>query len=84
MPTTKRTLDELAALGEAIFDQRVRSALRPEDNDKFVAIDVDTGDYELDMDDYGAVARLRARKPGADIWLMRVGHPTTYRIGVVR
>ncbi len=84
MPTTKRTLDELAALGEAVFDQRVRPALRPEDNDKFVAIDVDTGDYELDMDDYTAVARLRARKPDADIWLMRVGHPAAYRIGMLR
>ena len=40
------------------FDRQVRPALRPEDNDKFVAIDIDTGDYELDEDDYAAVTRL--------------------------
>ena len=80
----QRTLDELARLGEGIFDRQVRPALRPEDDGKFVAIDVETGDYEIDEDDYAAVARLRARKPAADVWLMCAGYPTTYRIGVVR
>ena len=84
MPTPKRTLDELASLGGDIFDRQVRPALRPEDDGKFVAIDVETGDHEIDEDDYTAVARLRSRKPAADIWLMRAGYPAAYRIGVVR
>jgi hypothetical protein len=84
VPAAKRTLDELAGLGGDIFDRQVRPALRPEDDAKFVAIDVETGDYEMDEDDYAAVARLRSRQPAADIWLMQAGYPTTYRIGVVR
>ena len=84
MPTAKRTLDELAALGQSIFERQVRPALRPEDDGKFVAIDVETGDYETDQDDYAAVARLRSRKPAADVWLMRAGYPATYRLGTVR
>ena len=84
MPTTKRTRAELAALGADIFDRQVRPALRPEDDGKFVAIDVDTGSYEMDGDDYTAVMRLRSRIPAADIWLMCVGSPTTYRLGVIR
>ncbi len=84
MPTTKRTLDELASLGGDIFDRQVRPALRPEDDGKFVAIDVETGDYEIDADDYAAVMRLRARKPAAEIWLMRAGFRAAYRIGVTR
>ncbi len=86
MPTTKprRTLDELARLGRDIFDRQVRPTVRPEDDGKFVAIDVESGDNEMDEDDYAAVMRLRARKPAADIWLMCAGYPTTYRIGVVR
>jgi len=83
VPTTKRTLDELAALGGELFDRQVRPALRAEDDGKFVAIDVETGDYEMDADDYSAVARLRLRKPTADIWLMRAGYPTTYKMGVL-
>lgn len=84
MSTTKRTLDELAKLGADIFDRQVRPALKPTDGGKYVAIDVETGDYEIDEDDYAAVARLRARKPAADVWLMRAGYPTTYRMGAIR
>jgi hypothetical protein len=84
VPTTKRTPDELANLGGDIFDKQVRPLLRPEDDGKFVAIDVETGDYEVDEDDYTVVTRLRLRKPTADIWLMRAGYQTTYRIGVAQ
>ena len=86
MPITepRRSLDELARLGEEIFDRQVRAALRPEDHGKFVAIDVKTGDHEVDEDDYAAVMRLRSRKPEADVWLMRAGFRAACRIGVVR
>jgi hypothetical protein len=83
MSTTKpsRALDELARLGQDIFDRQVRPALRPEDDGKFVAIDVDTGAYEVDEDDH-AVARLRSRVVEAEIWLMLVGYPSAYKAGV--
>jgi hypothetical protein len=81
MPATRHTPDELARLGEQVFDQQVRPALQPADHGKFIAIDIQTGAYEIDEDDYTAVARLRSRIPTADIWLMRAGYPTTYRMG---
>jgi hypothetical protein len=81
---SRHTLDELARLGGQIFDLQVRPRLQPADDGKFVAIDVDTGDFEIDVDDYPAVSRLRLRKPAADIWLMRAGYPAAYRIGVIR
>jgi hypothetical protein len=84
MPSTKRTPEELAALGGDIYERRVRPALRWEDDGKFVAIDVETGDYDIDADDYTAVMRLRARNPTADIWLMRAGYRTTYRMRSAR
>ena len=74
-----RTPEELARLGADVFDRRVRRALRPEDDGKFVAVDVVTGEYEVDADDYAAVARLRARVPAADVWLARAGSPATCR-----
>jgi hypothetical protein len=86
MPATEphRTPEELARLGSEIFERVVRPALRPDDDGKFVAIDVETGDFEMDEDDYAAIARLRSRKPAADVWLMRAGYPAAYRIGVAR
>ncbi len=82
MSTTEphRTLDELARLGGEIFERQIRPTLRPEDDGKYVAIDVETGDFEIDEDDYAAVARLRSRRPGTNGWLMRAGYPTTYRM----
>ena len=82
MPATepRRNPEELARLGAEVFDRQVRPALRPEDDGKFVAIDIGTGDYELDEDDYAAVTRLRARCPSAEIWLGRIGQPAAYRM----
>jgi hypothetical protein len=86
MPTTgsPRSPEELARLGGEVFERCVRPSLRPEDDGKFVAIDVVSGEYEIDSDDYAAVARLRARLPSADVWLARAGSPATCRIGSAR
>ncbi len=84
MPSTNRTRDELAKLGDEIFDRQVKPSLRPEDEGKFVAIDVESGDFEINEDDYTAVMRLRTRKPTADMWLLQVGYPATCRIGAGR
>lgn len=82
MPATEpnRSPEEIARLGAEAFDRHVRPALQPEDDGKFVALDIGTGDYELDVDDYAAVTRLRHRRPSAEVWLGRVGQPAAYRV----
>jgi hypothetical protein len=82
MPATEphRTTEELALLGSEVFDRQVRPTLQPEDDGKFVAIDIGTGDHEIDDDDYAAVTRLRTRCPSAEVWLGRVGQPAAYRM----
>ncbi len=82
MPATEppHSPDEVARLGAEVFDHQVRPTLRPEDEGKFVALDIETGDYELDEDDYAAVTRLRTRRPSAEVWLGRVGQPAAYRM----
>ena len=75
---SRRCSEELARLGDEAYNRRVRPTLRPEDENKFVAIDVVTGEFEIDPDDYSAVMRLHERIPEADIWLCRVGRPTAY------
>jgi hypothetical protein len=86
MPATDRrlTLEELASLGEEILERRVRPLLRPEDDDKYIALDVQTGDYEVDANDYAAVSRLSARNAAAEIWLSRVGQPAACRMRRIR
>ena len=82
MPATDSVLtqEELARLGIEFFDRHVRPRLRPEDGGKFVAIDTAAGEFEIDDDDYSAVARLLASHPGADVWLMRADGTPAYRM----
>lgn len=81
MTTPRYTSEEAARRGHEIYERAIKPVLRPEHLDQFLAIDVDSEDFELDSDDREVTKRLRARKPGAEIFVMRVGHPAAYRIG---
>jgi hypothetical protein len=78
----RRNREEVARLGNEIFERRVKPLLTPEDDGKYVAIDIATGEYELDPDDYTAVKRLRTRRPSAEVLLLRAGYPAADRIGL--
>ena len=71
MPTARFSRDEFARRGQEIYDRVVKPQLHAEDLDKFVAIDIESGDYEIDRDDLSALERLRARRSDAQTWLMR-------------
>ncbi|MBM3333828.1 hypothetical protein FJY63_04125 [Candidatus Sumerlaeota bacterium] len=72
---------QFAERGQSIYQEKVKPYVTDRDEGKFVAIDIETGDYEMDSDDYGATERLLQRQPTAQIWLVRIGDGTTYRIG---
>jgi len=73
--------EEFAKRGDALFDKAIRPHLKNEDDDDFVAIDIETGAYEIDADEMAACARLRARVPDAQIWIRRVGSRFAHRFG---
>lgn len=73
--------EEYARRGDEIYDRTVRPALRPEHDNHFVAIDIESGNSEIDADDFAAAERLRVRCPAAQVWLARVGQPAAYRLG---
>ena len=52
--------EEFAKRGDAIFEKDIRPRLKNEDDSDFVAIDIETGAYEIDADEMAASARLRA------------------------
>ena len=73
--------EEFARRGNEIYERDIRSRVEAAHQGEFVAIDIESGAYELDTDDYAATERLLAHTPDAQIWLLRVGHPATYRMG---
>ena len=72
--------EDLARRGDETYAQQVRPLLRPEDEGKFVAVDVESGAFEVDEDDHTAVSRLHLRVPGAQVWLVRAGYPAAHRL----
>jgi hypothetical protein len=72
-------LEQVAKLGMEIYAQTVLPKLLPEDKGKYVAIDVHSGAYEVNVDDYAAYKKLKEREPLADVWLERAGWPTAYK-----
>lgn len=74
MASTKRrySKEEFANRGDAIYEKDVRPQIKADDEGKFAAIDIETGMYEVDVDELAAGDRLRARLPDAQIWMVRV------------
>ena len=73
--------EEFARRGQEIYDRDVRPTLRPEDDYKYVAIDIETEEFEMDPDDYTASKRLRDRIPDSQTWMMQVGQRAAHRMG---
>jgi len=83
---TKRrhSKEELARRGDVIFERDVRPNLRPTDQGRYVAIDIESGTYELADEELAACDRLWARIPGAQIWMVRVGSRAVRSFGAGR
>ncbi len=83
MDTHKRRYpsEEFSDRGDAIYHRDIKPRLGTQDDGKFVAIDIESGDFEVDANDYTATVRLLARLPDAQIWLVRVGQSAAYRLG---
>lgn len=76
--------EQFAQLGDAIYERDVRPLLKPEDEGKFVAVDIETGEFEIDSNELAAINRLRQRKRDAQPWLVRVGSRSAHRFGTNR
>lgn len=73
--------DEFARRGRELYESNVRDRTRDEDTGRFVAIEIETGMFEIDEDDLAATERLLQRRQDAQIWIERIGSDVAYRIG---
>jgi hypothetical protein len=73
--------EEFARRGDAIYEKEILPKLTAKDAGKFLAIDIDTGEYEIAADEMKAGDKLRARLPDAQIWMVRIGHVSARRFG---
>ena len=75
------SMEEFAQRGSEIYERQIKPLLHESDRGKYVLIDIETGDYEMDEDEIAAADRLRARRPGAQVWMEQVGMRGARRFG---
>lgn len=74
--------NEIAERGQALYEREIQSALAASDRGKFLVLDIETGQYEIDADGLAAVKRARAKRPDGAFYVLRVGQSAAYRLGL--
>lgn len=73
--------EEFARRGKEIYEAQVRSKVEEGNHSKIVAIDIETGAFEVADDSLTAAKRLLKRLPDAQIFGIRIGHCAVHRFG---
>lgn len=66
--------EDFAQRGDLIYQTQIRPQVELGNHGKIVAIDIETGDFEVANSPILAVDRLYERKPDAQPWVIRIGH----------
>ena len=73
--------EEFARRGNAIYEQQVRPQVEEGNQGKIVAIDIETGAFEVGENTLTACELLLARAPDAQIWCLRIGSRGVHHFG---
>lgn len=73
--------EEFARRGDEIYETQVRAQVEEGNHGKIVAIDIETGAFEVADTPMVAVDRLYEREPDAQPWVIQIGHRAVFRFG---
>ena len=73
--------EEFARRGDGIYERDIRPVVEAGNEGKYVAIDIESGVYEVDADELATSDRQLARLPDAQVWLRQIGSRYARRFG---
>jgi len=73
--------EEFARRGNETYERQIRPQVEDGNKGKIVAIDIETGMFEVAEDTLTASDHLLARCPDAQTWFVRIGHRALHRFG---
>jgi hypothetical protein len=73
--------EEFARRGNQLYESQVRSQVEEGNHSRVVAIDIETGAFEVADTPIAATDRLYEQYPDAQPWVIRIGHRALYRFG---
>ncbi len=71
-PIKEKSLQEIADKGTAFY-QKIKNQYEPQDNGKFLAIEVETGNVSMADTSKEAVDQARAANPGKLFYVVKIG-----------
>lgn len=81
----KLPAEEVSRRAHELYDREIRPNLEAGHAGKYIAVDIETGEYETAVKALDAARALKKRKPDATLHLMRVGSEgeakAAYRLG---
>jgi hypothetical protein len=87
MPMTVNQLryskEEISRRGNEIDQSQVRPQVEEGNHGKIVAINIETGAFEVAKDSLTTSDQLLARLTDAQIWFVRIGHRAVHRVGLI-
>jgi hypothetical protein len=75
--------EEFAQRGGALYESAVRAQVEAGNDGRIVAIDIETGAFEVADEVVTASEKLLERIPDAQTWFIRIGHKSVYHFGAV-
>jgi hypothetical protein len=76
--------EEFATKGSQIYRELILPKLNPEDDGKIVAIDIETGQFELADTTLAAAGKMFEHLPNAELWFERIGSDGVHKFHSVR
>jgi hypothetical protein len=73
--------EELARRGQELYEAGIRQQVEAGNEGKIVAIDIETGEFEVNENLVTATNRLFERHPNAQPWVIRIGHRAVDHFG---
>lgn len=73
--------EDIAQRGQELYESGIQQQVESGNEGKIVAIDIETGDFEVGETVVAATDRLFNRHPNAQPWGVRIGHRAVYHFG---
>ncbi len=73
--------EEFAQRGDYLYENQIKPQVEAGNYGKIVAIDIETGAFELADDTMAATRQLYERIPNAQPWVVRIGYRAVHRFG---
>jgi hypothetical protein len=73
--------EEFERRGTELYEQKIRPLVEQGNRNRIVAIDIETGEFQLADEVLEACQAMIAKRPDAQLWCVRIGHRAVERFG---